>query len=311
MYTANIEKINAVPQNFEHLACTYDKPSDWTAADLGVQQFDEEDPCFFLPVAAAVSADGAGAFTIGARFRYPDGSLREWLEHLCGRDQVEIVNLRLFTAGGMTGLLFEGRQSDGQNTLRMHNLYVEDGGVLYAICAMANEALYDSVAPVLAAMTESFRPAQIDGPTVALEPTPDEWFASSAIGAAIPVPAGWTAADEDNAAVLIDQPNRGVVIRIDRRPADPTLLETLEAAYAVSHPNAESMRSFNDGVDFLSFRNLEVIEDGESSQRFRIYFVRPVSGADEVFVLEVTMRDGYLPQGMPAASNLLNALAGA
>ena len=105
-----METIHVVPEGFENLACSYALPAGWNVGDLGTQEFNAEDPYFFLPLAAAVSGDGAGAFTVGARPSYPDGTLREWLEHLCGRDSIEISNLREFYGDGLRGYLFDGRQ---------------------------------------------------------------------------------------------------------------------------------------------------------------------------------------------------------
>jgi hypothetical protein len=50
----------------------------------------------------------------------------------------------------------------------MRNVYVEDGGRLFAICTMAIEPLYPSIAPVLASIAESFRVDAVSGPTVPL-----------------------------------------------------------------------------------------------------------------------------------------------
>ena len=131
-----METINVVPEGFENLACSYALPAGWNAADLGAQEFNAEDPYFFLPLVAD-SGDGTGAFTVGARPSYPDGTIREWLEHLCGRDQVEISNLREFHSDGLRGYLFDGRQPAEGAGIIMRNLYAEDGGVLYAVCAMS------------------------------------------------------------------------------------------------------------------------------------------------------------------------------
>lgn len=162
------EVVQVVPQGYENLACTYAKPAGWKTADIPPQPFDNEDPYFFLPLVAAVSPDGAGAFTIGARPAYPDGTLIEWLQHLAAYDHIAVDNPRPFEADGMRGILFDGRQpGDGADFL-MRNLYLEDGGVLYAICAMALEPYFEAIEPWLSAMTTSFRPSQINGPTVAL-----------------------------------------------------------------------------------------------------------------------------------------------
>jgi len=160
--------INTIPHGIEHLAFSYSVPSDWTIGELPAEEPNFEDPKYFLPIAAAVSADGSGAFTVGARPGYEDGTLSDWLRYLCSEDNIEIDSLREFTCGEMRGLRFDARQSDGETTMCMCNLYVEDGGRLFAICAMAIEPLYPAVAPILSAVSESFRPESINGPTVPL-----------------------------------------------------------------------------------------------------------------------------------------------
>ena len=69
----------------------------------------------------------------------------------------------------MRGILFDGRQPGDTADFLMRNLYIEDGGVLYAIAAMALEPYFEAIEPWLTAMTTSFRPGQITGPTVALD----------------------------------------------------------------------------------------------------------------------------------------------
>ena len=46
-------------------------------------------------------------------------------------------------------------------------------------------------------------------------------------------------------------------------------------------------------------------------QRYRVYFARPLPDESAIFVVQVTFRDGYSKEVMPAASNILSALANA
>ena len=115
-----MEGIHVVPEGFESLACSYALP-------------------------AAVS---------GARPSYPDGTFREWLDHLCGRDSIEISNLREFYG--------DGRQpAEGADRI-MRNLY--------AVCAMSMEPYFADIARSLFLMTESFRVPNVSGLTVELVP---------------------------------------------------------------------------------------------------------------------------------------------
>ena len=199
-------------------------PAGWNVADLGTQEFNAEDPYFFLPLAAAVSGDGAGAFTVGARPSYPDGTFREWLEHLCGRDSIEISNLREFYGDGLRGYLFDGRQPAEGAGMIMRNLY--------AVCAMSMEPCFAVIARSMSLMTESFRVPNASGPTVDLSPAREPpKFESVAIGVTLPVPGRWKAIEEDGVAVITQRIDQGVFLRIDRRPFEATLLDGLHAAY--------------------------------------------------------------------------------
>jgi hypothetical protein len=273
------ERIQVIPQGYENLACSYAKPAAWKTADIPPQAFDNEDPYFFLPLVAAVSPDGAGAFTVGARPAYPDGTLIE--------------------ADGMRGLLFDGRQPGDTADFLMRNLYIEDGGVLYAVAAMALEPYFEAIEPWLTAMTTSFRPAEINGPTVELDTVPDTAFPSQLLSAALPIPAHWSATEDAATTTITQQPDQAIVIQIDRRPVDQTLLDTLHAA----HPGANSMRNTEDGVEVLLLAGLD------EPFPFRAYFVRPRPQSSEMFVVEVNFRDGFMQQAIPAARNIHLALA--
>lgn len=156
------------PAGREFLACSCDLPEDWKIGEIPPEEPNFDDPTYFLPLAAAVSPDGAGALTVGARMAYDDGTLLDWLQYLCAESNVAVENIERFEAGGLSGVRFEGIQRAEGAALRMNNLYIEDGGRLYAVCAMAAEALYEPVAPALQSIVESFRLAQTNGPTVPL-----------------------------------------------------------------------------------------------------------------------------------------------
>lgn len=157
------------PAGREFLAFSLDIPDDWKIAAVPAEDPNFEDPTYFLPLAAAVSPSGDGAITAGARMAFSDGALLDWLQFLTSSANIDILEIERFTAGKMTGVRFDARQQ----TLRMRNLYIEDGGRLYAISAMAEEQAFDAIAPALTEVLESFRLAEAAGPTVPL---------SSAIG---------------------------------------------------------------------------------------------------------------------------------
>lgn len=174
MYNAELETIHVVPQGLENLAFSFAKPKDWQRISLPAEAPNFDDPKYFLPVAVCTAMYGIAVFSVGVRMRYNEGSVREWLEALCAEDKIEIEDLREISVGEMRGFMFDARQMAGASTMMMRNLYVEDAGRLYAICAMAAEPVFQSMQFILAEMTESFRLAEATGPTVKLKRDPSQ-----------------------------------------------------------------------------------------------------------------------------------------
>lgn len=153
------------PAGREFLAFSLDIPEGWKIGDVPAEDPNFDDPNYFLPLAAAVSPSGDGAITAGARMAFSDGALLDWLQYLTSEANIEILDIERFTAGEMTGVRFDARQQSGGDALRMRNLYIEDGGRLYAISAMAAEPAFDAIAAELTEVLESFRLAETAGPT--------------------------------------------------------------------------------------------------------------------------------------------------
>ena len=151
------------PAGREFLACSCELPEDWKIGEIPPEEPNFDDPTYFLPLAAAVSPDGNFALTVGARMAYDDGTLLDWLQYLCATDNIEIDDIEKWSEDGMTGVLFNGRQHAGGCTMFSRNLYVEDGGRLFAVSTMTSQP--GLTVPEISA---SFRLAQANGPTVPL-----------------------------------------------------------------------------------------------------------------------------------------------
>ena len=170
MNHAGVETIAVAPMGNEDLAFTYVLPEGWQPAEVSAEAPDFDNPKYFLPAAVAIAASGDAAFTVGVRPAYEDGTLRQWLEWLCGEDNIEIHEMSEFAAGQIRGYLFDATQSADGGTMRMCNLYVEDGGRLYAISTMAAPENYGPIQFSMASIAASFRLAAVHGPTVSLAP---------------------------------------------------------------------------------------------------------------------------------------------
>lgn len=165
-----MQRITVVPQGREQLAFSFELPAGWLTVEIPAEEPDFTDPKFFQPVGVAASPYGMAVFSVGVRPAYEDGSVREWLGWLCAADGIGIENLREAELGDAVGFAFDGVQSDGQTTMQMRNVYVEDGGRLYAVCAMAAAPIFPALEPELAAMAASFRMVTTSGATVPLAP---------------------------------------------------------------------------------------------------------------------------------------------
>jgi len=335
--------VDIVPQGREFLAFSYAQPSDWIAADIPVEEPNFEDPKFFLPVAAAVSPGGSGAFTVGARMSYSDGTLQEWLGFLCREDTIEVSEVRQFSAGAMRGLRFEARQEADGAVMRMSNLYVEDGGRLYAVCAMAAEANFEGIAPTLAAMAESFRPADIQGPTAAPVSDPGQIpatldpehptnrnlrdngaglvprvvdvnraenyavLAAGAVSATFRVPLGWHAIDDGRRALLFHTES-GVQVSLDRRrrdgETDAQILDGLQATYEENQPDIESVRLELAGMQSLAFRNMR---SGDEILE-QVFLLRESRNPETVLCARVTSPNGQMADALDAAEIVLSSI---
>lgn len=318
MYNAELETIAVTPQGREELAFSYSKPLDWQSIAIPHEEPNFDDPKYFLPVAVATAMYGIGVFSVGVRPAFEDGTVREWLEWICGEDNIMIEDLREVSVGQMRGYIFDARQATGVATMVMRNLYVEDGGRLYAVCAMAAEQIFDSMQFILAEMTESFRLAEAHGPTVKLAPAPAEAEAAipqtldpeneinrnlrdsgaglvprvvavngeenyavvtaGAIAARIGIPAEWHAID-DGRRTLVFHPALDAQINLDRRIRDgATDDEILEGL-------RQTYERQYPGIEAL---RLEL--DGMEALAFRNYEIDGES-VEQVFVLRATPQE--------------------
>lgn len=325
--------VTIIPEGREFLAFSYTKPADWLAADIPAEEPNFEDPKYFAPLAAAVSPCGSGAFTVGARMRYSDGTLRDWLDFLCAQDNIQIGEIHEFSAGEMRGLRFEARQVADGAAMRMRNLYVEDGGRIYAVCAMAAEANFLAVATTLAEMAESFRPVEIQGPTVdqdldTLDPehptnrnlrdngvglvprvvtmNRDENYAvlaAAAVNATFRIPLGWHAID-DGRRTLLFHTQSDVQINLDRRSADPRIFDEIEASYYSSQPDIQSLRLELAGMPSLAFRNFRSGDDIVE----QVFLLREMADRNAILCARVTSPDGRMAEALETAEIILSSL---
>ena len=151
------------PEGREFLAFSYQTPEPWKTAEIPAEEPNFESPEYFLPLAAAVSPCGNFAFTVGARMAYADGTLLDWLQFLCSSGGIEVGSIEKWTEGDMVGVIFDGLQQADGGVMRSRNVYVEDGGRLFAVSTMTTQPGLP-----LPEISATFRLANAAGPTVAL-----------------------------------------------------------------------------------------------------------------------------------------------
>ena len=335
--------ITVIPEGREFLAFSYAKPEGWVTGDIPAEEPNFEDPKYFVPLAAAVSPDGAGAFTVGARMAYSDGTLQDWLSFLCSEDNIEILTSREFSADGMRGIRFDAVQRADGAVLLMRNLYIEDGGRLYAICAMANQANFEPVSEALAEITESFRPVEVKGPTgetdARAEPGLDTLdqehptnrnlrdngiglvprvvsvnreenyavLAAAAVSATFRIPLGWHAID-DGRRTLLFHTGSDVQINLNRRrrdgSTDSDIFDDIEASYYKEQPDIQSLRLELGGMPSLAFRNFRSGDDLVE----QVFLLRETADRDAVLCARVTAPDGKMSDALDTAETVLSSI---
>jgi len=329
--------ITVIPEGREFLAFSYAKPEGWVTGDIPAEEPNFEDPKYFVPLAAAVSPDGSGAFTVGARMAYSDGTLQDWLGFLCSEDNIEILESREFVADGMRGIRFDARQRADGAVLLMRNLYVEDGGRLYAICAMADQANYGAVADALEEIAESFRPVEVKGPAaepdlgtldqehptnrnlrdngIGLVPrvvsvNRDENYAvlaAAAVNATFRLPLGWHAID-DGRRTLLFHTESDVQINLNRRrrggSSDSDIFDDIEASYYKEQPDIQSLRLELGGMASLAFRNFRSGDDLVE----QVFLLRETADREAVLCARVTAPDGKMSDALDTAETVLSSI---
>jgi hypothetical protein len=285
MYDAELENIQITPRGREHLAFSYAKPTTWSSTAFtgrtAVGKFES--------LVLSVSPRGSALFSVGVLRIPAGGATRPWLASLCREANTEIEATREFAGG----YLFNARQNvEGRITIH-RKLYIESGGYLFAVCAMAPEPIFAQMELILSSMVESFRLTNASN-------------FPSALGLTLPVPCGWTAADEGPFAVL-SQANAGARIRVGRLPHDAAVLDKLHHSYARTNPQADAMFDVVNGVATLVLANVRV-SDGANQTGFRVYFVQPIPQEGAMYIAQVTIPEGQFHAAMTTASSVLAVL---
>lgn len=298
MYDAELNKIECNPRRGRLPAFSFAKPANWHALAFPYPPASFDDPGYYEPAIIASTPATDAMLTIGTRPAPATGSLRESLAAWCRTEGAVVAAIRPYR----TGLLATAHHSSNGVTMAMRIFFLEDGGRLYAICAMAAEPLFDSIQLLLSTMAESFELASPAGSTMPIDAIPDSAFHST-LGLTFPVPSGWAAAN-DGASAVLSQTQSGVQIRVTRSAYDPAILEKLHHTYAATDPQADVMYNHIDGVAVLALANIHL----PATRAFRAYFVQPAPQEGAMYLAQVTIPGGSFQAALSAASSVLASL---
>lgn len=298
MYDTELKTIECRSRNGRLPAFTFAMPANWHASLFPYPAASFDDPSYYETAVVASSAAADAILAISSRPVLAGGTLRESLAAWCQAEGAQVSAIRPYRSG----LLVEARQNRGGAPMSMRIFFLEDGGQLYAVCAMAAEPLFDGLQLLLPTLAESFQLAAPAGRTIPVEAVPDARFHSS-LGLTFSVPYGWAASNEGASAVL-SQTQSGVQIRVTRTPYDANVLDKLHRAYAASDPQADVMFNHFDGVAVLAVANIHVA----SHRAFRAYFVQPAAQEGVMYLAQVTIPGGSFQAALNAASSVLAAL---
>jgi hypothetical protein len=147
---------------------TIEVPSDWLVVPLDEDSkvdFATSDQLQALAVYAPPS--GSASASVSARPKFAEGGLQEWMEAIAVQEGLTVEYLTRDSVGTSPAAICMGKRDD-EDLGPLQAVYVlfEDGGVLYALSAMATEELWKPLEPTFEKILLSFRMLEPKGPTV-------------------------------------------------------------------------------------------------------------------------------------------------
>lgn len=256
MTTPEFTPILIAPKDNPSFTCVYSKPADWANGDIPAQETDFSDPQAFQTLGGCQSDYGYGAFVIGARPEWTEGSMFDFAQGMTAGSPLEMGPMFEHDVCGRRALRTEGRQDFDGTGLITRFQFVEANGAYFVAVGTMPEELAPHFTPALEGMFGSF-----SLPNVAQEMT--ELFlpvAIDALEAEMKTPAGWTM-DDDGRFFSVTHEARGIVIEMHKRDrAGCTIVEIADALklrYQTHEPEIETMRMRMADLECLALRNAQ------------------------------------------------------
>ena len=140
----------------EMLAFSCRVPDGWHITPLPPDEYDFENPTVFVPLLIAMAPYGAVLFTVAARPKFDDGTVQDWAEYLCAQNNLAVSEMHEARTGRIPCVLCEATAESEMGVMRSRSLFLEDGGRLFNIQALAPRDIWTSVEETLSQMLGSF-----------------------------------------------------------------------------------------------------------------------------------------------------------
>jgi hypothetical protein len=168
MPDSGLRSVRIVPAGLPQLAFSLAAPADWVNPPIPEDPPDFSDPTEMQPLFIAMAPYGAVVLTAAARPAFGDGTVEDWVEYLAEHSGLSISRIFEARTQGQPAVFTEASQESEMGAMRVWALFVEDGGRLYHLGAMAPEAIWPSVEPAFDAAFGSFLLEECSGPTTQL-----------------------------------------------------------------------------------------------------------------------------------------------
>ena len=159
--TADLADRVHLPARVAGLAFSIRTPANFRLMELPNEQVNFDKPDNFMPLAVWMAPYGAVLLTVAARPAFDDGSVGAWAQYLCAAQGIARDSLTATRVGPHPAVVGVGTQPSEMGTMRLHAAFLEDGGRLVSLLAMAPQDLWPSVGATLDAALRSFA---IDAP---------------------------------------------------------------------------------------------------------------------------------------------------
>lgn len=146
-----------VPSRIANLGFTFLKPKDFRVLELPEEEVKFEDPTYFVPLYVCMAGYGAVVFSVAARPAFDDGTVEDWVRFLASKQEGEITDVRRGVVGGLQAVVVDATQPSEAGEMRVRSHFIEDGGRLLILGALAPAQVWESVETMLMQMVGSFR----------------------------------------------------------------------------------------------------------------------------------------------------------